>query len=113
MRDEVLKSLGESRNNKLIGTGLEAQGSIAAADPAYSVLARHRAQLRYLFIVSAVTLTEGSGNGTSGGHIEVKKAGWAKCERCWNYSTPVGKDKNYPTGCGRCSAGLKEMEKRA
>src|SRR5258707_12973591 len=111
MRDEVLKSLGESRNNKLIGTGLEAQVSITAADPAYSVLARHRDQLRYLFIVSAVTLTQGSGNGTSGVHIEVKKADGAKCERCWNYSTHVGKDKTYPTVCERCSAGPRELGK--
>jgi isoleucyl-tRNA synthetase len=110
VRDEVLKALEEARNNKLIGTGLEAQVAITAADPAYSVLARHREQLRYLFIVSAVTLTEGSGNGTGALHIEVKKADGAKCDRCWNYSTRVGEDKTYPTVCERCSAVLKELE---
>ena len=71
---------------------------------------RHREQLRYLFIVSAVTLTQGSGNGTGGMHIEVKKADGAKCDRCWNYSTHVGEDKTYPTVCERCSAVLKELE---
>jgi isoleucyl-tRNA synthetase len=110
VRDEVLKALEEARNNKLIGTGLEAQVAITAAEPAYSVLARHRDQLRYLFIVSAVTLAQGSGNGTSGVHIEVKKADGAKCDRCWNYSTHVGEDKTYPTVCERCSAVLKELE---
>jgi isoleucyl-tRNA synthetase len=110
VRDEVLKALEEARNNKLIGTGLEAQVAITAADPAYSVLARHREQLRYLFIVSAVTLTEGSGNGTGALHIEVKKADGAKCDRCWNYSTRVGEDKTYPTVCERCSAVLKALE---
>ena len=64
VRDEVLKALEEARNNKLIGTGLEAQVTVTAADPVYSVLARHADQLRYLFIVSAVTLTQASGNGT-------------------------------------------------
>jgi isoleucyl-tRNA synthetase len=113
VRDEVLKALEEARNNKLIGTGLEAQVAITAADPAYSVLARHRDQLRYLFIVSAVTLTQGSGNGTGGLHIEVKKADGAKCDRCWNYSTHVGEDATYPTVCERCSAVLKELEKDA
>ncbi len=58
VRDEVLKALEEARNNKLIGTGLEAQVTVAAPDPVYSVLARHAGQLRYLFIVSAVTLVQ-------------------------------------------------------
>jgi len=111
VRDEVLKALEEARNNKLIGTGLEAQVNIAASDPVYSVLSRHSGELRYLFIVSAVTLAQASGNGTGGVHVEVKKADGAKCERCWNYSTQVGDDKNYPTVCERCSPVLKELEK--
>jgi isoleucyl-tRNA synthetase len=110
VRDEVLKALEEARNNKLIGTGLEAQVTVTAADPIYSVLSRHAGQLRYLFIVSAVTLVQGSGNGTGGAHVEVKKADGLKCERCWNYSTRVGEDKAYPTVCERCSAVLKELE---
>ena len=109
VRDEVLKALEEARNNKLIGTGLEAQVTLAAPDPVYSVLARHAGQLRYLFIVSAVTLVQGSGNGTGQVHVEIKKADGAKCERCWNYSIHVGEDKTYPTVCERCSAVLKEI----
>jgi len=110
VRDEVLKALEEARNNKLIGTGLEAQVSISAPDTIYSVLSRHADELRYLFIVSAATLTQASGNGTASVHVEVKKADGAKCERCWNYSTRVGEDKTYPTVCERCSAVLKELE---
>jgi isoleucyl-tRNA synthetase len=109
VRDEVLKALEEARNNNLIGTGLEAQVALAAPDPVYSVLARHADQLRYLFIVSAVTVTQASGNGTGSVHVEVKKADGLKCERCWNYSTRVGEDKDYPTVCERCSAVLKEI----
>jgi isoleucyl-tRNA synthetase len=109
VRDEVLKALEEARNQKLIGTGLEAQIVVAASDPIYSVLSRYAEQLRYLFIVSAVILKQGSGNGTGGVHVEVKKADGAKCERCWNYSVHVGEDKNYPTVCERCSAVLKEI----
>ncbi len=110
VRDEVLKALEEARNNKLIGTGLEAQVILTASDPVYSVLKRYADHLRYLFIVSAVTLTQASGNGTGSVHLEVKKADGAKCERCWNYSTHVGEDKNYPTVCERCSPVLKELE---
>ncbi len=110
VRDEVLKALEEARNSKLIGTGLEAQVAIAASDPVYSLLQRYAGQLRYLFIVSAVTLAQGSGNGTGGVKVEVKKADGAKCDRCWNYSAQVGEDKAYPAVCERCSAVLKELE---
>jgi isoleucyl-tRNA synthetase len=109
VRDEVLKALEEARNNKLIGTGLEAQVLLTAADPVYSVLNKYEAQLRYLFIVSAVTLRQASGNGRGSVHVEVKRAEGLKCERCWNYSTRVGEDKDYPTVCERCSAVLKEI----
>ncbi|MFZ0805659.1 MAG: isoleucine--tRNA ligase, partial [Candidatus Sulfotelmatobacter sp.] len=109
IRDEVLKALEEARNNKLIGTGLEAQVEVTASDPLYALLQRYSEQLRYLFIVSAVTLKPGSGNGTGGVHVEVKKADGLKCDRCWNYSTHVGDDKTYPKVCERCSAVLKEL----
>jgi len=109
VRDEVLKALEEARNQKLIGTGLEAQVSITMPDPVFSLLKRHEGQLRYLFIVSAVNLVQGSGNGTGGVHVEVKKAEGFKCERCWNYSTRVGEDRNNPTVCERCAAVLKEI----
>ena len=114
VRDEVLKALEEARNNQLIGTGLEAQVTVTAADPVHSLLQRHVDHLRYLFIVSAVTLVQGSGNGGSTGvHVDIKRADGLKCERCWNYSTHVGEDKNYPTVCERCSAVLKELESQA
>ena len=113
VRDEVLKALETARNNKLIGTGLEAKVAITASDPLHSLLQRHADQLRYLFIVSQVTLAQGSGNGTGSVKVDVKKADGAKCERCWNYSTHVGEDKEYPTVCERCSAVLKELGKGA
>jgi isoleucyl-tRNA synthetase len=110
VREQAMKALEEERNSKRIGKSLEAQLVITAADPAYSVLTRFKDQLRYLFIVSAVTLAQGSGNGSGGVHVEVKKADGAKCDRCWNYSVHVGEDKTYPTICERCSAVLKELE---
>ena len=110
VREQAMKALEEERNSKRIGKSLEAQLVITAADSAYSVLARFKDQLRYLFIVSAVTLVQGSGNGSGGVHVEVKKADGAKCDRCWNYSVHVGEDKTYPTICERCSVVLKELE---
>jgi isoleucyl-tRNA synthetase len=111
VRDQVLKELEAARNNKLIGSSLEAQVTVSAADSVYSVLAKHQEQLRYLFIVSAVTLEQvPSGNGAGAVKVQVSKADGKKCERCWNYSTRVGEDPAYPTVCERCSAALKEIE---
>ena len=106
--NDVLKALEEARNNKLIGTGLEAQVHLTAPEPLYA-LKRNQSQLRYLFIVSAIRLTQGAASDTASVQVEVKKADGQKCDRCWNYSTHVGEDKNYPTVCERCSAVLKEI----
>ena len=111
VRDEVLKALEDARNNKLIGTGLEAQVAVLAPDPAYSVLATYAGQLRYLFIVSAATVEKSaSGDGPGGITVKVSKADGRKCDRCWNYSIHVGEDSAYPTVCERCSAVLPEIE---
>jgi len=111
VRTEVLKALEEARQSKLIGgANLEAQATITAAEPVFKVLARYQDGLRYLFIVSAVTLEPVvSGNGTGGVSVRVSKAEGKKCERCWNYSIHVGEDTVYPTVCERCSAVLKEL----
>ncbi len=113
IREQVNKALEESRNQKAIGKSLEAQVKLAAADPLFSLLKKYEGQLRYLFIVSAVTLEQASGNGSSGVTVQVSRADGQKCERCWNYSTRVGEDKAYPTVCERCSAALGEIEAAA
>jgi isoleucyl-tRNA synthetase len=111
VRDQVLKALEEARNQKQIGKSVEAQVKVTASDPLYSVLERYKDDLRYLFIVSAVTLERGaSGNGTGGLTVEVSNAEGQKCERCWNYSTRVGEDPEHPTLCERCAPVVKQLE---
>jgi isoleucyl-tRNA synthetase len=114
VRDEALKVLEVARADKQIGGGLEAQLHIAAPEPLYALLDRHRDQLRYLFIVSDVALEKAAAsNGDAGVQVTVSKAPGAKCERCWNYSTHVGEDVMYPTVCERCSVVLAEIEATA
>jgi isoleucyl-tRNA synthetase len=110
VRETVLKALEEARNQKLIGGNLQAQVTLTAAEPVFSVLQRFKNDLRYFFIVSAVEIKESSGNGDAPVTVKVSKAPGQKCERCWNFSTHVGEDKNYPAVCERCSAVLKEIE---
>ncbi len=114
VRDEVLKALETARNEKLIGSGLEARVIVSAPESIYGLLERHREQLTGVFIVSQVSLERGaSGDGLSAIRVEVSKALGQKCERCWNYSVHVGEDRDYPTVCERCSAHLDEIEDAA
>jgi isoleucyl-tRNA synthetase len=43
--------------------------------------------------------------------IKIDRALGTKCERCWNYSTHVGENADYPTVCERCVAALSEIER--
>ncbi|MGA2000945.1 MAG: isoleucine--tRNA ligase [Terriglobales bacterium] len=112
VRDEVLKALEAARNQKLIGSALEAEVRLSVPESLLGLVQRHEKDLRYLFIVSSVQLEAApSGNGSGSGiSVEIRKAPGQKCERCWNYSTQVGSDSRYPTVCERCSAALKEIE---
>ncbi|HEV2884425.1 MAG TPA: isoleucine--tRNA ligase [Pyrinomonadaceae bacterium] len=112
IRDDVLQSLEEARIAKKIGSSLEAKILIAAAGESYTLLQRYSEELRYLFIVSEVELTE-SNEGASGVVVTVVPADGQKCERCWNYSTQVGASLRYPNVCERCVAALEEIERVA
>jgi len=52
---------------------------IAASDPAYSVLARYKEQLRYVHRFGGDAYTRLRPTATGGVHVEVKKADGAKC----------------------------------
>ncbi|HEX4606125.1 MAG TPA: isoleucine--tRNA ligase [Candidatus Angelobacter sp.] len=112
VRDAALKSLELARQEKTIGSALEAVVTVSAPDELVPLLQRYRNDLRFLLIVSGLEVKRGSGgNGSTPLHVLVEKAPGQKCERCWNYSTHVGENERYPTVCERCSAALAEIEK--
>jgi isoleucyl-tRNA synthetase len=111
VRDDVLKALEIARQEKLIGSGLEAVVTIQAPDERYRLLERYQNDLRFLFIVSGVELKAApEGNAEAPVNVIVSKAPGKKCERCWNYSVHVGESRRYPTVCERCLAALAEIE---
>jgi isoleucyl-tRNA synthetase len=110
VRSEVLKALEQARNQKVIGSGLEAKVTVFAPGELYELLNRYRETLRYVFIVSQVELKQSASGNGAGLKVEISRADGQKCERCWNYSTHVGDDVNYPTVCERCSAALQEIQ---
>ncbi|RMG08756.1 MAG: hypothetical protein D6728_13880 [Cyanobacteria bacterium J055] len=71
-------------------------------------------ELRYLFLSSQVELLDSPeklegltySQKTETFGIGVVNAEGTKCERCWNYSTFVGKSSEHPTLCDRCIAAL-------
>jgi isoleucyl-tRNA synthetase len=100
VRADVSKSLESLRQSKTIGSGLDAQVVIAADGAKMEVLKKHEGLLSEFFIVSQVHLKMGSYQ------VETKKADGVKCERCWYYSTEIGKDPSHPSVCPKCSKAL-------
>jgi isoleucyl-tRNA synthetase len=112
VRDVALKALEIARQEKQIGSALEAAIEVTAPEELVPLLERYRDDLRFLLIVSGVEVKRGSGgNGNAPLYVQVTKAPGQKCERCWNYSVHVGKDERYPTVCERCSRALEEIER--
>jgi isoleucyl-tRNA synthetase len=107
VREEVMRALEEARVAKLIGGSLEAAIDITASGKTYDLLAGYGDNLRFVFIVSQVSLTKADTGDVS---IKVRRAQGQKCERCWNYSTRVGESTRYPTVCERCVEALEEIE---
>jgi len=110
VRDEVLRALEEARTGKLIGGSLEAHVRVEAKRPAFDLLEAHREELRYLFIVSEVSLALLEEEAPAALRVTIERAAGGKCERCWNYSTFVGRSARYPTACERCVVALAEIE---
>lgn len=105
-RMNVNKVLEEKRSEKIIGKSLEANIVIHCGDDEtaakYNELAGDLAEI---LIVSGVSVVKDRDGGET--EFEVVKAEGEKCERCWCYSTTVGKDSEHPTLCARCAAAVK------
>lgn len=97
IRDEVLKTLEDSRNQKIIGSSLEAKVTISADEDTLKFLSGYADDLRYIFIVSQTELVSGDSL-----KVSVARADGEKCERCWNYSTRIGESAEFPSVCERC-----------
>jgi isoleucyl-tRNA synthetase len=113
VRDDVMRKLEAARVEKVIGSSLEAEIEIEASSVTYENLKQCEDYLRYVFIVSGVTLKKLEGIvafETGSSRVTIRRAPGQKCERCWNYSTRVGESVRYPTVCERCVEALAEIE---
>jgi isoleucyl-tRNA synthetase len=106
VRGTVLKSLDDAREQKVIGSSLEAAVQLEAGGDTYATLNAYRAQLPAIFIVSQVELSKGTEDSPL---VRVERARGDKCERCWKYTLDVGSDSEFPTICAACAAAVKEF----
>jgi len=106
VREDVLKSLEVSRQEKFIGAPLEARVCLSANGNLYPLLAQYVTELPALFIVSQVELTPGDGDTVK---VKVERAAGAKCERCWKYTTDIGSNSKFPTICASCARAVEEI----
>jgi len=106
IREKVLKELERAREDELIGNSLEARVSLKVPSSQDEFLKKYEKELPSLFIISAVELLSQPGEELE---VEVSKAPWKKCQRCWNFSPYVGKNSEYPHFCKRCEEVVKTI----
>ena len=102
VKEDVNKALEDARNEKTIGSSLEAEIFIHAEGEYSRVLSDLSDYLHQLFIVSGVTLVDEELPMMSKVGVKVVKSEGEKCERCWNYV-----DKTENGLCPRCKNILK------
>ncbi len=101
IRNAVNKDIETVRADGKLGSSLQANIALQANASDYALLSSLGDDLKFVFITSAMALTQGEALVT-----EVRVSPDAKCERCWHYRDDVGHDAAHPTLCGRCTSNL-------
>jgi isoleucyl-tRNA synthetase len=99
VRAVIQQSIEKARQEKLIGSNLEAAVSVTlpemgADHPVFADLPT----LQEFFILSTLTVTRGDSLTAS-----VTVSPHTKCARCWRHLPEVGTVEEHPTLCGRCA----------
>ncbi len=99
LRKDVMKSLEDLRNEKVIKSNMEAKVTICLKDE-YKDMAELSDSLKQLFIVAKVVLTdEAQGNEYETAYITSEKFTGVQCPRCWNY---FDEEEMHGELCHRC-----------
>jgi isoleucyl-tRNA synthetase len=102
-REVANKRIEEKRAQGAIGSSLQAELDIAASGKLYESMKRLGDDLRFVFITSRASLSNGAGTDLE---VQVTPSPHRKCDRCWHYRTDVGASAEHPTLCGRCISNL-------
>ena len=107
LKEIVAKELEIARAEKVIGHSLNAKVILFADEKEYNFLKENQEQLMTVFIVSGLEIKEKTAEQKDSITVKVEQAEGKKCERCWQYSTTVGEDKDNPTICHKCSVAVR------
>ena len=106
LRSDVLKTLEEARNNKVIGSSQEAlvELEIVNDKEKYDALVNEIGldQLAKIFVVSEVVLKPVNGEVLNVSKVNVIHHPGHFCERCWNYESDAVKQDDGTYLCKRC-----------
>lgn len=113
IRDNVLKSLEEARNSKLIGKSLEAKVTIYANVELIALMNKLDSDIGQLLIVSGFMLEDISNAPENADKyndmsVLVEKADGNVCQRCRMTKVDVGNDVDLPNLCQRCATIVRE-----
>jgi len=101
IREAVNKEIETLRAAGQVGASLQAKVTLTVDEDDMATLASLGADLKFVFITSAITLV--AGHALS---ISASASNGTKCERCWHYCDDVGTVPAHPTLCGRCVSNL-------
>jgi isoleucyl-tRNA synthetase len=104
VRDKVNKALEEARQAKLIGSGLEAELTLAAPATEYALLKKYEDLLLEIFIISRLKLVETDSDLSAAVAVNQDP----KCPRCWMRHPAVPSDQSGV--CPKCQKALAERE---
>ena len=101
IRDAVNKDIEVLRADGKVGSSLQASVALTVNADDYALLSSLGADLKFVFITSAIDLSVGDELA-----INASASTGTKCERCWHYRDDIGVDPAHPTICGRCASNL-------
>ena len=109
VRDEVNKQLEILRNNRTIGSSLDAEINIYCSKDLFDELNFVKDELKFVLISSSAKIyssdkhsNEALETGIPDLFIHAKKSEHEKCVRCWHRHESVGVNGSYETLCSRC-----------
>ena len=121
IRDAALRELEVYRQSGKIGKALEADVVVHAKGARLALLRRYEPNLKEVFNVSSVSVTDDFGiplsrsgepvlvNFSGDLLCDVRPASGSKCARCWNFMPVVSNYGVWENVCTRCQTALTEM----
>jgi isoleucyl-tRNA synthetase len=101
LRAAISQAVEQGRQEKIIGNALEAEVTLAIADPdLFSSLCALGPELEEFFILSDLKVTPAPAGTNSSATLGLTSN--RKCQRCWRHRPAVGSSAAYPDLCERC-----------